>query len=204
MDLVESKRKRPVPDLQGWPLKSSDYNMLAATLFQQTQAQGIQLNEAGRIALVIGAGIFFESDMLQRIEALRRLAADHGDIALVELQADIAFDMLLRFIDQGLQHLTFGREPEAVIDELGITWHQLVLEMAGAAIEGQALDAAMGGMQDGAAGCFIDAARFHADKTVLHQIQPANAIGLAELVQFGEQGRRRQLLPIERDRVTLQ
>eukprot|EP01035_Chromulina_nebulosa_P008492 gene8492-11513_t len=57
------------------------------------------------------------------------------------------------------QHLPLGREPEAVVDQLGIARHQLILEMAGAAIEGNAFDAAMRLQQDGAARGLVDAAR---------------------------------------------
>src|SRR5688572_32374071 len=59
--------------------------------------------------------------------------------------------------------------------QLGIARHQLVLQMHRAAVEGQALDAAMRRLPDGAAGGFIDAARFHPDKAVLHEIEPADA-----------------------------
>ena len=75
--------------------------------------------------------------------------------------------------------------------------------MCRAAIERDLLDAAMGGEQDGAAGRLIHAARLHADKAVLNQIEPPDAVGMTELVELGEQGRGRQLLAVDRDRVTL-
>src|SRR5258708_528499 len=122
-------------------------------------------------------------------------------MALVELEADRALDALLAFVDEGLQHLAFGREPEAVIDELGIARHQLVLEMRGAAIEGDALDAAMRGVQDGAAWRLVDAARLHADEAVLDEIEPTDAVLAAELVEPSEEARGRQCLAVHRDRV---
>ena len=69
--------------------------------------------------------------------------------------------------------------------------------MRRAAIQGDAFDAAMGGEQDGAAGRLIDAARLHADKTVFHQIEAADAVGLAQRVQLGQQGGGRQLLAVD-------
>ena len=42
-------------------------------------------------------------------------------------------------------------------------------------------------MQDGAARRFIDAARLHADEAVLDEIEPADAIVAAEIVERGEQ-----------------
>src|SRR5262249_56761258 len=71
-------------------------------------------------------------------------------------------------------------------------------EMGGAAVERDALDAAMGGVQDGAARRLIDAAALHADEAVLDQIEPADAVGLAEFVEPRQQRRRRQLLAVDR------
>ena len=51
------------------------------------------------------------------------------------------------------------------------------------AVERDRLDGAMRGEQDGAARRLVDAARLHADETVLDEIEPADAVGLAELVQ---------------------
>src|ERR1700679_176994 len=104
-------------------------------------------------------------------------------MALVELQPHRALDLLLALVDEGLEHVALGREPEAVIDELGIARHQLVLEMGGAAVERDALDAAMGGVEDGAAGRLIDAARLHADEAVLDEIDPADAVLAAQHVE---------------------
>src|SRR5215472_7330920 len=111
--------------------------------------------------------------MGKAVERLRRFAADDSGEALIELQPDRTLDMLLALVDEGLQHLALGREPEAVIDELGVARHQLVLEVRGAAIQGDALDAAMRRLQDGAARRLIDAARLHADEAVLDEVEPA-------------------------------
>ena len=61
-------------------------------------------------------------------------------------------------VDGGLQHLALRAPPEAVIDHLGIARHQLVLEVALAAVEGGLFDAAVGDEKDRAAGRFVDAA----------------------------------------------
>src|SRR5258708_15545040 len=117
--------------------------LLRTALAQAAQAEPerIQLDEAFGVALVVGAGIFLEGDVLHGVERLGRLAADHRGVALVELQPHRAADVLLALVDQRLQHLALGRIPEAVIDQLGIFRHQLVLEMAGAAVERDLLDA---------------------------------------------------------------
>src|SRR5690606_1529432 len=57
--------------------------------------------------------------------------------------------------------------------------------------------------QDGAAGRLVDAARLHADEAVLDQVEAADAVVAAEIVQRLEQGRRRQFLAVERYRIAL-
>ena len=44
-------------------------------------------------------------------------------------------------------------------------------------------------LEDGAARRLVDAARLHADEAVLHQIEPADAVGAAELVEAGRAAR---------------
>src|SRR5438445_3696374 len=146
----------------------------------EAQAQRVEPDEAVGVALVVDL-VFLEGDMGQAIEAVGRLPPDDPGQPLVELEADAALDLVLALVDQRLQHLAFGREPEAVVDPLGIARHQLVLQMHRAAIEAEALDAAMRQLQDRAARRLVDAARLHTDKTVLDQVEPADAVSAADL-----------------------
>src|SRR5205807_8272853 len=91
--------------------------------------------------------------------------------------------------------------PEAVVDQLGVTRHQLVLEMRGAAVERDLLDAAVRRQQDRAAGRLVHPARLHADETVLDQIEPPDAVRPTQLVEARQQLRWRELAPVDRDRV---
>ena len=93
--------------------------------------------------------------------------------------------MALAFINRRLQHYPLRGKPKAIINQLGITRHQLVFQMHRAAIQRDGFDAAMGRQQDCAAWRFIHAARFHADKAVFNQVEPANAIGSAQLIELG-------------------
>ena len=61
-------------------------------------------------------------------------------------------------VNRGLQHLALGREPEAIIDKLGIFRHQLILKMRCAAVEVDTFNTAMGTGINLAAGRFIHAA----------------------------------------------
>src|SRR3546814_13479677 len=67
---------------------SGDENSSAVAAAQQAQAERVELDEARRVALVIGARIVLEGHDLLAVERIRRLAADDMDAALVELQAD--------------------------------------------------------------------------------------------------------------------
>src|SRR3546814_9712302 len=93
------------------------------------QPQRVEADEAGGVALVVAARPFLEGDEILVIERQRTLPADHRGVALVKLHSDGAAHMLLALVDQRLQHLALRREPEAVVDQLRITRHDLVLQM---------------------------------------------------------------------------
>src|SRR6516165_7539568 len=112
--------------------------------FQLAPAQRIEADESLRIVLVVGTRAVLERHEPLVVERIGAVAADHGGLALVELEAYPSGGELLAAIDRGLQHLALGREPEAVVDQLGIARHQLVLKMRRAAVERDLLDAAMG------------------------------------------------------------
>src|SRR6185312_14316177 len=169
---------------------------------QQPQAQRVQLDEALRILLVVDL-IGLEGDIVLTIEAALGFASDHADAALEQLEAHRAADVLLALVDGRLQHLALGREPESEIDELGIARHEIVFEMRGAAIERDALHAAVRREQDGAARGLIDAARLHADEAVLDEIEPADAVLAAMLVELGQELGRRQRRAVDRDGIAL-
>src|SRR4030081_1389478 len=153
---------------------------LAPALRQRAQAQWVESDETLRVVLIVAGGAVLERHEILIVERIGALAADHGDLALVELEPHPAADELLAEIDRRLQHLALRREPEAVVDQLGIARHQLVLEVRRAAIERDLLDAAMGREQDRAARSLVHAPRLHADETVFDEIKTPDAIGAAE------------------------
>ena len=57
--------------------------------------------------------------------------------------------------------------------------------------------------QNGAAGGFIHAAALHAHETIFQQVDPANAMFAAQLVEFGQKGRRRQAFAVDGHRIAL-
>ena len=72
---------------------------------------------------------------------------------LLDLGAITPFDGLNSFFQNHVP-----REPEAVIDQLGIFRHELVLEMRGTPVERGRFHRAVGGKQDGAARGLVDTA----------------------------------------------
>jgi hypothetical protein len=57
--------------------------------------------------------------------------------------------------------------------------------------------------QDRAAGGLVDAARLHADEAVFHEVEAADAVLAAQLVEPGQDRRGRHRLAVDRDRVAL-
>ena len=104
-------------------------------------------------------------------------------------------------IDQRLQHLALGGEPETIVNQFGITRRELVLQMCGAPVERQRLDPAMREVEDRAAGRLVHAARLHADETILDEVEPPDAVATAIVVECLEQRRGRHALAIDRDRI---
>src|SRR5215831_3177224 len=153
-------------------------------LSQGPQPQRIETDESRRVLLVVGALVVFEGDEAGGIERLVAFATGDDDIALIELEAHHALHLLLALVDQRLQHQPLWREPKSVVDELGVARHQLVLEVCGAAVERDRFDRPMGREQDGAPGGLIDPARLHADEAVFDEVDAADPVIAAELVEL--------------------
>ena len=105
-------------------------------------------------------------------------------------------------VDGRLQHVALGRPPVAVVDQLGVARHQLVLEMRHLTIERDRLDGAVGFEHHGAGGCFVTAAGLHAHVAVLDQIEPADAVVAGHLVQVEHHLRRAHRHAIDAHDVT--
>ena len=65
--------------------------------------------------MVVGLGrVGFHRGDVRVVETHRGFAAADHDVALVEFHAHRAGDVLLRFLDVGLERVAFGRIPETV------------------------------------------------------------------------------------------
>jgi len=107
------------------------------------------------------------------------------DRTLVELQPHLALDPVLTGIDQRLQHLPLGREPQPVIDQLRVARHQFVLQVRGAAVEGQLLKSPVRRVKDRAARSIVDPAALHPNLAVLDEVEAADAVCFPKRVELG-------------------
>ena len=129
---------------------------------------------------------------------------EKGDAVAVDGEALSPASLLARLNDLGRSHgigrldlvenRFVGMKSRGMYETPGGT----ILHVAHRAIERDRLDAAMSGEQDSAARRLVHAARLHADEAVFHQVEPADAIGAAELIELGEQRRRRHFLAVDR------
>src|SRR5690606_20235131 len=85
----------------------------------------------------------------------------------------------------------------------GVLGHQLVFQVRHFAIQGDRLDGTVSPEHDGAAGRFVAATRLHAAIAVFHDIQTADTVGAADLVQPGQNGGRAHLDAVDGDDVAL-
>src|SRR5690606_6144580 len=80
------------------------------------QAQGVELDEARGIGLVVGAGIVLEGSDVGVEQRLVGLATGDDHVALVQLQAYHAVHRGLGGVDHLLQHQALRAPPVAVVD----------------------------------------------------------------------------------------
>src|ERR1700677_4045588 len=88
--------------------------------------QADEVDEAARVALVV-FGAHGEAGDIERVERKGRLAADGLDAAFVEAQGDFAGGGFAGLVEKCVQRFAQGREPEAVIYQLGVIERELLL-----------------------------------------------------------------------------
>ncbi len=85
-----------------------------------------EVDEAARVALIV-FGAHGEAGDIERVKRKGRLAADGLDAAFVEAQGDFAGGGFAGLIEKCVQRFAQRREPEAVINQLGIIERELLL-----------------------------------------------------------------------------
>ena len=117
--------------------------------------------------------------------------------ALEELHADFAGHELLAFGDRGLEHFALRRVPETVVDHVGVARDEAVAQVHHFAVHRDLLEAAVGEVQDGAAGSFVHAAGLQAHETVFDDVDAADGVVLAERVELAHDVRRGEFLAVD-------
>ena len=120
----------------------------AALVGSNAHAQCVQLDEACRIRLIVGAAVFFEGGDVGVEQRLIGLAAGDDHVALVQLQAHDAVHVGLGSVDHLLQHQTLRAPPVTGVDQAGILGHQLVFKVGDFTVQGDGLDGAVGTQHD--------------------------------------------------------
>ncbi len=134
------------------------------------------------------------------IQAERRLAPGANDVALVEFQPHRAGHRALRGIDEGIQRLAQGREPQTVVGQFGIFDRNHLLEVHRLAVEDERFEFAVRVEQNRAAGGLIHAARLHPHQPIFDQIHAPDAVRPADGVQPLDEFGRAQAFSIDGNR----
>ena len=106
--------------------------------------------------------------------------------------------MLLGLVSEGAEGLPQGGEPLAVVHQVREVHRQLALHVGGILVDGNHLQALVGLVEDGAAGGLVHAPVLHAHQPVLHDVQQADAVLAAQLVQLADHVAGLHLLPVHR------
>ena len=120
----------------------------------------------------------------RRVQRVRRSHGCGDDVALVQLEFDVAGYGFLRGIDERAHCLTSGRVPLTVVNQIGKLESQLLLVVLGLLVKGDLLELLVSRVQNGTARGLINTTALHANQTVLYDIEDAAAILAAELVEL--------------------
>ena len=124
--------------------------------------QAEQVDKAACVLLVIDMVLREGRDFLI-IEGVRRGDARVDDVALVELELDVAGDSFGGLVDESGEGLPERGVPLAVVDEVGELQRDLLFIVLGLLVQADGFQHVMGVVEDGAAGSFVNASGLHAD-----------------------------------------
>src|SRR5712664_1895627 len=156
-----------------------------------------QIDEAlGVLGVVAAHG---ETGEVRAIKRERRNALGDIQRALPEFQADGAGDALLCDVEKSVERFSQRREPQAVVNQLGVAQRKCLLEMRGLAVDRQALEFLMRFDEQGSARSFVCASRFHSNEAILDEVGAADAVLRGEFVESIEQNHGAEFCAVHRD-----
>src|SRR3984957_13905052 len=107
----------------------------------------------------------------------------HVDVALVQRKADGTGDQLLGVVDKRVEGFAQWGKPQAEVNQLSVFETNLLFVVHHFAVQGQRLELAVCGGDQGAARGLIEAAALDANEAILYQVDAADRIAGADLVQ---------------------
>ena len=121
------------------------------------------------------------------LERERRLTADDTAVALEQFHADDTGHALLHVVDVGVERLAQRREPEAVVDGVGVLQADSARESIALPRHHHLLQLLVRLMQDDGRRRFVDLPRLAADQPVLDHVDAADAVRTRDRAQTGNQ-----------------
>src|ERR1700676_961420 len=140
-----------------------------------------KIDEAFRVLGVVAA--HGEAGEVGAVERERRNTLRDVERALPQFETDGASDALLRNVEKSVESFAQRREPQTVVDQLGVTQRECLLKMRGLAIDGEPLQFLMSFDEKGSAGSFVSAARFHSDEAIFDEISAADTVFGGDFVE---------------------
>ncbi len=92
----------------------------------------------------------------------------------------------VRVIDERLQRFAKRMKPLTVVNHFSIFQGDLLLKMQGIALNADLFDRFVRFIENRAAGCFINAARFHPHQAVFNQYGDAHTMLATKFIEFGD------------------
>src|SRR5699024_4477801 len=145
--------------------------------------QAVDVDESAGAGLIEGVALVV-GGQIEVVQAGLGAAPGDGRAAAVQRHADIAVDVALGVLDEGVQGLLQGGEPLAVVDQLRPAVADGALETGLLALEGDALELLVGGDQRHRAGCLVVLAGLDAHQAVLDSVDAADALGAGAAVHL--------------------
>src|SRR5699024_10540713 len=156
---------------------------LAVALVGDLGGQAVQLDEALGCGLVEGvAGVV--GGQVEIVEGGTGTTAVDGDLACVQHEADIAGDVLLGGLDEGIQGALQRAEPETVVDLLGPAGVAAALVPGQLTLDGDILHGLVGGDEDDGTRCLVDLAGLDAHEAVLDHVETTDTLCATTAVEL--------------------
>src|ERR1700677_387223 len=176
------RSRGPVSRESGQPPSS----LVRLFLLQQTRPgagrQSQNLDESFGVFLIVAVA-HGEGRQIVRVERVRRMPLGYADVALIQRQADGTRDQLLGVVDKGVEGFAQRRKPQAEVNQLSVFETNLLFVVRHFAVQCQRLEFAMRGGDQGAARGLVEPAALHANEAIFYQVDAADRVAGADLVQ---------------------